>query len=156
MIQGGVRNNIIPESCKMIGTIRTLDVGMQDILHEKMRLTATNIAEAWGATVDLEITKNVPVTFNNRDLTKQMLPTLYEVAGEENIRLVPATTGAEDFSVYANKVPSLFLFLGGMPKGQNVMDSAPHHTPDFYVDESGMKLGVRTLCNLAVDYMNAK
>ena len=156
MIQGGVRNNIIPESCKMIGTIRTLDTKMQDITHEKMKLTATNIAEAWGATVDIEITKGVPVTYNNPELTKQMIPTLYEVAGEENTRLVPATTGAEDFSEYANKVPSLFLFLGGMPKGQNIMDSAPHHTPDFFIDESGMKLGVRTLCNLTIDYMSAR
>jgi len=98
MIQGGVRNNIIPESCKMIGTIRTLDPKMQDIIHEKMKLTATNIAEAWGATVDIEIERGVPVTFNNIELTKQVLPTLYEVAGEDNVRLIPATTGAEDFS----------------------------------------------------------
>jgi len=156
VIQGGVRNNIIPESCKMIGTIRTLDVGMQDIIHEKIRTTAINIAKSSGAEATVEITKAVPVTYNDLDLTKQMLPTLYAVAGEENTRLVPATTGAEDFSVYANKVPSLFLFLGGMPKGQSIYDAAPHHTPDFFIDESGMKLGVRTLCNLTIDYMESK
>ena len=156
MIQGGVRNNIIPESCKMIGTIRTLDPDMQDKIHERIRLTATNIAEASGAEVDIELSKGTPITFNNLDLTKQMIPTIYETAGEDHVRLVPATTGAEDFSEYANKVPSLFLFLGGMPAGQSVLDAAPHHTPDFFIDESGMKLGVRTLCNLTVDYMGAK
>ncbi len=156
MIQGGVRNNIIPESCKMIGTIRTLDPEMQDKIHEKIRLTATNIAEASGAEAIIELSKGTPITFNNLELTKQMIPTIYETAGEENVRLVPATTGAEDFSEYANKVPSLFLFLGGMPAGQSILDAAPHHTPDFFIDESGMKLGVRTLCNLTVDYMGAK
>ena len=154
MIQGGVRNNIIPESCKMIGTIRTLDVGMQDKIHEKIRLTATKIAEASGAEAIIELGKGTPVTFNNLELTKQMMPTVFEVAGEDNVRLVPATTGAEDFSEYANKVPSLFLFLGGKPLGTSVIDAAPHHTPDFFIDESGMKLGVRTLCNLTLDYMS--
>ena len=156
MIKGGVRNNIIPETCEMIGTIRTLDVKMQDIIHEKIHLTATKIAESAGAEAVVKIDRYAPVTFNHLDLTRQMIPTLYEVAGEENIRLVPAVTGAEDFSFYANKVPSLFLFVGGMPAGQSVIDAAPHHTPDFYIDESGMKLGVRTLCNLTIDYMNAK
>jgi len=153
MIQGGVRNNIIPESCKMIGTIRTLDTKMQDKIHEKIRLTATNIAESAGATAEVEITRGVPVTFNHLELTRKMLSTVERVAGESNVIVQNAVTGAEDFSFYANKVPSLFLFLGGMPKGTSPIDAAPHHTPDFYVDDAGMKLGVRTLCNLAVDYM---
>ena len=153
MIQGGVRNNIIPESCKMIGTIRTLDVEMQDIIFEKIRKTATNIAESAGATAEVEITKGVPVTYNNPELTRNMLTTVERVAGSNNVIVSKAVTGAEDFSFYANKVPSLFLFLGGMPKGTSPIDAAPHHTPDFFIDDSGMKLGVRTLCNLAVDYM---
>jgi len=153
MIQGGVRNNIIPESCKMIGTIRTLDPDMQDIIFEKIRLTATKIAESAGATADVEITRGVPVTFNHVALTRNMITTVERVAGAENVIVQNAITGAEDFSFYANKVPSLFLFLGGMPKGTSPIDAAPHHTPDFYIDDSGMKLGVRTLCNLTVDYM---
>ena len=156
MIQGGVRNNIIPESCTMIGTIRTLDVKMQDKIHEKIKLTATKIAESAGATADVEITKGVPVTFNNIELTKEMISTVERVAGENNVIVQNAITGAEDFSFYANKVPSLFLFLGGMSKDKTPFDVAPHHTPDFFIDESGMKLGVRTLCNLTVDYMDKK
>lgn len=154
MIQGGVRNNIIPESCKMIGTIRTLDVKMQDIIHEKINITATNIAESAGATAEVEITKGVPVTYNNIELTRDMINTVERVAGSENVIVQNAVTGAEDFSFYANKVPGLFLFLGGMPKGTSPIDAAPHHTPDFYIDDSGLKLGVRTLCNLTIDYMD--
>ncbi len=152
-IQGGVRNNIIPESCEMIGTIRTLDTEMQDIIHEKIKLTATKIAESAGATADVDIQIGYPVTFNSPALTRTMLPTIFDTAGEENVLLSPAITGAEDFSFFAREVPGLFLFLGGMPKGQSQFDAAPHHTPDFFIDESGMKLGVRTLCNLTLDYM---
>ncbi|MFM8450588.1 MAG: amidohydrolase [Haliscomenobacter sp.] len=153
-ISGGVRHNIIPEEVEMIGTIRTLDVAMQDMIHEKIRTTATNIAAASGASVEVEIERGVPVTFNSRELTQAMGNTMKRVAGEDNVLLTRAVTGSEDFSFFANKVPSLFLFLGGMPKGMNPMEAAPHHTPDFYVDDAGMKLGVRLLCNLTLDYLN--
>ena len=153
-IHGGVRHNIIPEEVEMIGTIRTLDPGMQDILHAKMRQTVVNIAEASGATAEIEIERGVPVTFNNMQLTQAMGPTMKRVAGEDNVVLTRAVTGSEDFSFFANNVPGLFLFLGGMPKGMDPAKSAPHHTPDFYIDESGMKLGVRMLCNLTLDYIN--
>ena len=151
-IQGGVRNNIIPESCEMVGTIRTLDPDMQQKIHEKIKKTATLIAESAGATAEVDIDIGVPVTFNDEALTAQMLPTLKEVAGEENLYLSKAITGAEDFAFYAKEVPSLFLFVGGMPAGTDPENAAPHHTPDFFIDESGLKLGVRTLCYLAVDY----
>ncbi len=153
-ITGGVRHNIIPEEVEMIGTIRTLDSQMQDLIHEKIKQTATNIAEASGATAVVEIERGVPVTFNSLELTQAMGPTMKRVAGEDNVVLTRAITGSEDFSFFANKIPGLFLFLGGMPKGKNPVEAAPHHTPDFYIDESGMKLGVRLLCNLTVDYMN--
>lgn len=152
-ISGGVRNNIIPEEVELVGTIRTLDPEMQDMIHEKIRQTATNIAEASGAKAVVEIERYVPVTYNNLELTQAMGPTMKRVAGEDNVVVTRAVTGAEDFSFFANKIPGLFLFLGGMPKGKNPTESAPHHTPDFYIDESGMKLGVRMLCNLTVDYM---
>jgi len=149
----GVRNNIIPESAELIGTIRTLDTAMQNKIHEKIKLTATKIAEAGGATADVEIVKGVPVTFNHLDLTRQMIPTLFRTAGEENVMITPAVTGAEDFSFYANEIPAFFFFLGGMSKGMSSMDAAPHHTPDFFIDESGMKLGIESLCNLTLDYL---
>ncbi len=153
LIRGGVRNNIIPEEVELIGTIRTLDVEMQKMIHEKIKLTATKIAESSGAVAEVEIFTGYPITYNDVDLTSQMLPTVQEVAGKENVKLVDARTGAEDFSFYAQKVPGLFLFLGGMPKGQDPVEAASHHTPDFYIDESSMKLGVRTLCNLTIDYV---
>lgn len=150
-ITSGVRNNIIPEEAEMIGTIRTLDTGMQRIVHEKIRLTAEKIAEAGGATAEVDITIGYPVTFNNPELTAKMLPSLEKVAGENNVRVVKASTGAEDFSFFAQKVPGLFFFLGGKPKGIDPLDAPSHHTPDFYIDESGFGLGVRALVQLVLD-----
>ncbi len=151
-IQGGVRNNIIPEECEMVGTIRTLDIEMQKKIHEDLRRTATKIAESAGATAEVDITIGYPVTYNDPNLTRVMLPTLFNVAGEENVIVSKAITGAEDFSFYAQEVPGLFLFLGGMKPGMSPIDAPPHHTPDFYVDESGLKLGVKVLCHLGIDY----
>jgi amidohydrolase len=152
-IEGGVRSNIIPEEVEMIGTIRTLDKDMQNIIHDKIRLTATKIAESWGAVAEVTIEKGYPITYNNPELTSKMLPTLNRTAGEENVILSKAKTGAEDFSFFANEVPGLFLFVGGMPKGKDPSEAGPHHTPDFFIDESGMQLGVKLLCNLTLDYM---
>jgi amidohydrolase len=113
----GVRNNIIPEDAELTGTIRTLDKEMQKTIHDKIRLTVTNIAESMGTVAETEIIIGNPVTYNDPALTAQMLPTLHKVAGTENVHLTKAVMGAEDFSMYALKVPALFLFLGGMPKG---------------------------------------
>ncbi len=155
-ITSGIRNNIIPEEAEMTGTIRTLDTAMQRKIHERIRHVATTIAESAGATAEVEIVRGVPVTYNDPALTTQMLPTLERTAGKQNVLLTEAITGAEDFAYYAQKVPGLFLFVGGMPKGNDPEMAPPHHTPDFFVDDNGMKLGVRLLCNLAIDYLNKK
>lgn len=155
-ITGGVRSNIIPEEVKMVGTIRTLDTAMQRIVHEKIRNTAINIAESMGATVDITIDKGYPVTYNDLELTRKMLPTIFEAAGgEQNVILMKPSTGAEDFSFFAREIPGLFIFLGGMKPGTNSAEAPPHHTPDFRVEDEAMPLGIKTMCYLALDYMDA-
>jgi amidohydrolase len=154
IIKGGVRNNIIPETVEMEGTIRTFSNREQLLIHERIKRTATKIAESAGAVAEVQIIRGYPVTYNDPGLTTTMLPTLQAVAGgASNVVLGKAVTGAEDFSFYAQKVPGLFFILGGMPKGKDPAEAAPHHTPDFYIDESGFGLGVRALCNLTLDYM---
>ena len=152
-IDAGVRNNIIPEEATMIGTIRTLNTDMQKRVHERIRKTATLIAEAQGATAEVNITIGVPVTENNPELTRLMLPSLFKAAGEENVKVQRPSTGAEDFSFYAQTVPSFFFFLGGKPLHVDALDAPPHHTPDFYIDESGFKTGIKALTQLTLDYM---
>ena len=153
-INGGVRSNIIPEEIIMTGTIRTLDTGTQRIIHDKIKLTASKIAEASGATSETTIDTKTLVTYNDPVLTKQMLPSFAKAAGDENVAEIPPITGAEDFSYFAEKVPSLFFFIGGKQIGVDPKKVFPHHTPDFWIDESGMKTGIKAFCNLVFDYMN--
>ncbi|ELR69785.1 N-acetyl-L,L-diaminopimelate deacetylase [Fulvivirga imtechensis AK7] len=157
-IKGGVRFNIIPEEVEMTGTIRTLDTGMQDRIHEKIKLTATKIAESNGATAEVHIQKMVPVTYNDPELTSKMLPSLERSAGKENVNLVNAITGAEDFSYFQKEIPGLYFFVGGQPLDaeKKSMTLGGHHTPDFYIDESGMLTGVKAMLNLTLDYMQMR
>lgn len=152
VINGGLRSNIIPEEVTMTGTIRTLDTAMQRDIHERMHRTVTRIAESAGATAELSIDNKTLILYNDPGLVKKMLPSLQRTAGEGNVSWMDAVTGAEDFSFYGTRAPSFFFYLGGMKKGQDPRTAFPHHTQDFYIDESGFKLGVRTFCNLVFDY----
>lgn len=157
-IHGGVRSNIIPEQVEMLGTVRNFSKEDEAMFIERIKTIATKTAEAGGATAEVKIpySAHYPVTFNDVALTEKMLPSLKATAGADHVRLKPPVTGAEDFSFYQEKVPGLFIFLGGMPKGQDPLKAPSHHTPDFFIDESGFTLGVNALCNLALDYMVLK
>ncbi len=155
-ITSGVRANILPEEAFMEGTIRTLDQSMQKEVHEKMRLTATKIAEASGATVEVTIETKTLVTFNTPDLVKMMLPSLESAAGKDNVMESEWTTGAEDFSYFGEKAPSFFFFLGGMKKGLDPKNTPSHHTPDFFIDDSQLDVGVKAFCTIVFDYARLK
>lgn len=152
-IQSGIRENIIPEEAFMAGTIRTLDEGMQDKIHEKIKLTATKIAESAGATAEVSIEKKTPVTYNDPALTEKMVASLNKAAGESNVARINAVTGAEDFAFYQKKVPGFFFFVGAMPPDQDPTKVPAHHTPDFMIDERGFLTGLRAMLNVTLDYM---
>lgn len=151
-IESGVRSNIIPEEAIIIGTLRTLDVDMQKMINKRMKEMVPALAAVYRAEAEIDIAEGYPITYNDPALTAQMLPTFEKVAGKSNVKLIKAITGAEDFSFFAKEVPGLFFFLGGKEPG--VVDPAPHHTPDFYIDESGLLLGVKTMTQLTLDYLN--
>ena len=152
-IEGGVRNNIIPESVELEGTIRTFDAATRTDIHKRIRRTATNIAEAAGATADVVIDQGYGVTRNDPDLLRQMSSTLETVAGDGFIEATQTTT-AEDFSYFANEVPGLFLFLGVASDDPTLVH--PNHSPLFYADERALPVGVKALTSLTLDYMLAK
>ncbi len=155
MIRGGVRNNIVPEQVEMIGTIRSLHPDDRKKLHERIRKIATEVGGSMGATVNVEIgaATAYPVTFNNLALTEAMLPALREAAGADKVRLTKPETGAEDFSFVAEKVPGFYIGLGGRPANVTKEQAADHHTPDFYIDDSGLDVGVRALIGMTLHYM---
>jgi amidohydrolase len=151
-INGGVRENIIPEELTMSGTIRTLDSAMQKDVHNKIRLTATKIAESMGATAEVSIDNKTLVTYNTPDLVRKMLPSLEKAAGKENVIESEWTTGAEDFSFFGEKAPAFYFFVGGMPKGKDPKTAAAHHTPDFFIDDSRLDVGVKAFANIVFDF----
>jgi len=148
----GVRNNIIPESAQIIGTIRTLDYDMQAKVNKRMKEMVPAIAKAYRAEATIDIADGTAITYNNLELTAKMAPSLEKAAGKDNVNIMKAITGAEDFSFYQKEVPGLFFFLGGMTPGNT--KAFPHHTPDFFIDERGMLLGVKTFIQLSLDYLN--
>lgn len=154
-IKGGVRQNIIPDKVDMLGTIRTFDEGMRDDIHARVRDTAEGIARAARAHCEVCIERGYDVTVNDTQLTETMLPTLRRVAGAERVLNVPKVTGSEDFSCFQKVVPGLFFFVGVTPPGHDPAQADANHSPRFYVDESGLLLGVRALAHLTCDFLEA-
>jgi amidohydrolase len=155
-INAGIRENIIPEEAFFAGTIRTLDTDMQDKIHEKIKLTATKIAESAGAKAEVIIRRGTPVTYNDPALTQKMIASLQKAAGANNTYEINAITGAEDFAFYQKEIPGFFFFLGAMPPDTDPAKVPSHHTPDFMIDETAFVTGVKAMLNVTVDYMFAK
>tara|TARA_B110001452_G_scaffold225826_1_gene199932 strand:+ start:290 stop:1558 length:1269 start_codon:yes stop_codon:yes gene_type:complete len=151
-ITSGTRFNIIPESSEMIGTVRTLDPKMREMIEKRMKDMVEGIAKAYGGEASIIFQNNTSITYNDEELTARILPSLQTVAGEENVIIMKATTGGEDFSFFQEKVPGVYFFLGGMTAGNT--ESFPHHTPDFMIDESGLLLGVKAFTQISIDYLN--
>ncbi|AXT38118.1 amidohydrolase [Alteromonas sp. BL110] len=154
-IHGGNRSNIIPNEVEMVGTIRTLNEAARDHIYESLPRKVKAIAESMGAEAELTLPLDYyyPITYNDPALTKAMLPTMQRTAGVENTLLSKPVTGAEDFSFFQEQVPGLYVWVGGKPLDVSEEDSPAHHTPEFYVDDEGMKLGVKLLTNFTLDYM---
>lgn len=154
-IHGGNRSNIIPNEVTMVGTIRTLNKDAREHMYEAIPRKVKGIADSMRAeaVVTLPLDYNYPITFNDHALMDKMLPTLIKTAGQENVINSKAVTGAEDFSFFQEKVPGIYLWVGGKPLHVSEKDSPAHHTPEFIVDDSGMKLGVELMTNMTLDYM---
>jgi amidohydrolase len=155
-IHGGVRSNIIPESLYMLGTIRTLDEDMKATVLRRLEEIVYNTAKANNAKAEITYQVSYPITYNDPGLYENMLPSLKRINGPESVHFMNAITGAEDFSFFQKEVPGLYFFIGGAKEGTDPAKAAPHHTPDFYVDDSAMLTGVKSMTTLALDYLSKK
>ncbi len=155
-IQGGVRSNIIPEEVEMVGTIRTFSEEHKELVHRRIREIAGHVAASAGAEAEVTIplTTDYPVTANDPELTVRSVASLRRIAGEENVEEVGLVTGAEDFSYFSREIPGFYYRLGGKPRGVPIEETEAHHTPGFFIDESGLVLGVSTMLAVALDYLN--
>jgi amidohydrolase len=155
VFHGGVRHNIIPDEVKLEGTIRTFDEEQRTEIHEHVTRISEMIAAAGGASAKVHIHRWYDVTVNHPGLTEWSLPTLGRMAGESQVKVVDKVCGAEDFSFYQKQVPGFFYFMGCTPLDRDASTAAPNHSPRFYVDEDCLKLGVKTLGALALDWLQA-
>ena len=156
MIRGGVRENIIPDSVEMRGTIRAFDEEMRDEIHERVTTLAEAVSRGSRAGCAVCITKNYPVTVNDPALTEAMVPTLARVAGEGRLEVVPKVTGAEDFSFFQRIIPGLFFFVGVTPPEVDPKGAYSNHSPRFFADERALLTGVRSLAHLACDWLESR
>ena len=156
-IHGGIRNNIIPDDVKMLGTLRTFDDGQRRRIVDDMRNVIESVAHAHGAKGKLEIGEAPanPVTYNDPALTLRTLPSLQAAAGgADKVVEMPLITGAEDFSWYAKEVPSLFFFVGATAPGIDPLTAPSNHSPLFRLDESALDLGLRAMLQASLDYLD--
>lgn len=152
-INGGNRSNIIPEWVEMIGTIRSLDEGMRRDIHRRIVKTAQSIAQSAGGSAEVTITDNYDVTSNDEKLAELGARSLRASIGEANVFINSKVTVSEDFSAYQKVVPGFFFFLGVVPPGTPPETVFPNHSPKFWIDEKVLKIGVKALANLTLDYL---
>ena len=152
-LHAGIRNNIVPERATLSGTIRTFDPGVRKQIHERIQRIAEHVGASQGAQVTVEIDPGVPVTYNDAELTQQVVPTLKRVYGDEQVVRSERVTGAEDFSFYQEEIPGFFFFIGARPPEIAPEDAIPNHSPYFYVDEAALLPAVKAMSLLALDYL---
>jgi len=157
-VRGGIRYNIIPDSVELVGTIRTFDEDMRQQVFADLANVAGKVADAHGATAVAQVpdTKGNPVTVNDPALTARMRPSLERVVGAGNVIDPGLTMGAEDFSFYAREVPAMFFFVGATPKDQDPLQAPSNHSPEFFLDESALDVGLRAMLQVALDYLSGK
>ncbi len=149
-IQGGIRNNIIPDSVTMLGTVRTFDQDMRTDIADRIKRTVTTTAEAAGTSASIEYDFGYPVTVNDPELTARSVSRLEAVVGADNVGEIALITGAEDFSYFQKQVPGFYFMLGATAAGEDASAAPSNHSPLFFVDESTLQTGVSALSSLAV------
>ena len=150
-IHGGNRQNILADTVKMTGTVRTLSEDVRKRVEELMRTTLAGVTAAHGATYEMTYERGTMVVVNDPALVEATLPTILRVVGASNVFEAPKRMGAEDFSFYQAVVPGFFLRLGSGNRAKGLV--AEGHTPEFDIDEACLVTGVNVMANIALDYL---
>jgi amidohydrolase len=150
VIRGGERQNIIPGEVTLMGTIRGYSAAVMDTIRRRMDAIMDGITRAGAGSYRLVVDSALPVVVNDTGLAQRMLPVLRRAAGPGNLRMLEPASVAEDFSYFANAVPGFYYRLGTSPPGAR---SGPHHSPTFLADDAAVPIGIRTMTELLLAYL---
>ncbi|MCG3180398.1 MAG: putative hydrolase YxeP [Phycisphaerae bacterium] len=148
---GGTADNIVPETCKLSGTIRALDPYTRELLREQVEQIVRASAEAMGCRAEIRVGRGYPVTVNDPRMTELVAATARELVGAENFHDdEPPSMGGEDFAYYLERVPGCFFFIGACPAGADRWPAL--HTPQYNFADDALRVGMRMFCGLVERY----
>ncbi len=155
-LRGGNRANIIPDSAELIGTIRSFDPKMRQQLFDELARVVSHVAAAHDTRAELIVPDgdSYPSVVNAPALLERSLPALQRAAGADHVYEIPKSTGAEDFALYGQVVPALFVYVGSTAPGIDPAKAPGNHSPRYALDERALQVGRRALLGMALDYLN--
>jgi amidohydrolase len=156
-IKGGIRSNIIPAEVEMLGTLRTFTSEQRSAILDHMTRIVENTAAANGATAKLTVEPGgAPVLYNDPELTRRILPSLQKAVGADHVKEGGLITASEDYAYFAEKIPSVYFFVGVTPVDQDPKQAPSNHSDYFYLDERGIPVGMHAMIAVALDYLESQ
>jgi amidohydrolase len=151
-IHGGNRENIIAGEVELRGTVRTYSEKVQDRVIELMQRTLKGVTDAHGATYELDYRKGYPSILNREEIGNRALKSIERIVGEKNVIDTLPGMGGEDFSYFSRIVPGFYYRLGVANVEKGI--TAGVHTAEFDVDESCLKVAVKTMAAVVCDALD--
>jgi len=153
MINGGIKENVIPASVELAGTLRAFDEAMREDIHRRIARVAECIACSCGAKARTTIRPLYPVTVNHPELTRRIVPGLRRSVGADNVFEAGKLSASEDFGIFLRNYPGSIFYLGCAPAGIDLRSAAINHSPLFFVDEAALLLGMKCMASVAMDFL---
>ena len=154
-IEAGSTRNVIPETARMLGTIRTVSDRTRERVLDGVDHLIKGLAAAHGAQAEVKLIRGYPVTVNDEGITGFASRVAAELLGEERVRLMPTPMmGSEDFSYVLRQLPGTLMFLGTRPDGD--APAIPNHSNRMVVNETAMATGVALHAAVALRFLDGK
>lgn len=151
-LQAGDQNNVIPDSAKIAGTIRTFDPTTQKLMIDELKRCLEGLVTTMGITYDLKYSKGYPPVVNTTNETDLIVNAARKIEDIEELVELKPSLGGEDFSYYLQRVPGSFFYTG--TRNENFKADFPHHHPKFDIDETGMLNAVKVFLQATEDFFN--
>ena len=148
----GKANNVIPDTATLGGTVRTFSNENRDLAEARLKEVSEGIAAAQGATVKVEYVRGYPPTVNDDAMAELAAESIAKVVGEANLLDMKPIMPAEDMSYFLEERPGCYFMTGCGNEEKGIV--WPHHHPKFDLDEDALGIGVASLVQVAMDYLN--